>query len=92
MLTQELMIGKCEDVEIKTSCWAEELVTIQTLILPHNRIIKLPVLKDTDKGLAHIPKLFLQEAEPFWRKTADHKHVDPKLVATRRLMMLETSP
>ena len=28
LLTQELMIGKCEDVEAKNSCWAKELVTI----------------------------------------------------------------
>ena len=28
MLTQELMTGKCEDVETKNSCWAGELVTI----------------------------------------------------------------
>ena len=82
MLTQELMIGKCEDVETKTSCWAKELVTIQTIILPHNRIIKLPVLKDTDKGLTHIPELFLPEAEPLQMKTAAHKHTDPKLVET----------
>ena len=27
-LTQELMIGKCEDVETKNSCWAGELVTV----------------------------------------------------------------
>ena len=28
MLTQESMIGKCEDVEAKNSCWAKKLVTI----------------------------------------------------------------
>ena len=26
MLTQELMIGKCEDIETKNSCWVRELV------------------------------------------------------------------
>ena len=28
MLIQELMIGKCEDVETKASCWTRDLVTI----------------------------------------------------------------
>ena len=49
-------------------------------------------LKDTDKGLTHIPKLFAQDTDPHRMKTADHKHTDPRLVETRRLMMLETSP
>ena len=40
----------------------------------------------------HIPKLFLQEADPHKVKTDDHKHIDPRLVETRRLEMLEISP
>ena len=48
-------------------------------------------LKDTAKGLTHMPKLFLQEADLHQMKTADCKHVDPRLVKTWRLMMLETS-
>ena len=49
-------------------------------------------LEDIDKGLTHIPKLFLQEADPHQMKTADHNHTDPRLTETRSLMMLETSP
>ena len=30
-------------------------------------------LKDRDKGLTHIPKLFLQEADLHQMKTADYK-------------------
>ena len=33
-------------------------------------------LKDIDKGLTHIIKLLLQEADPFQMKTADHKMID----------------
>ena len=36
-------------------------------------------LKDIDKGLTHIPKLFLQEADPHQMKTVDHKNIDPRL-------------
>ena len=41
-LTQELMIGKCEDVETKNSCWARKLVTVWTINLPYSRITILP--------------------------------------------------
>ena len=44
------------------------------------------------KGLTHIPKLFLWEAEPFQMKIADKRDIDPRLVETKSLMMLETSP
>lgn len=42
-------------------------------------------LKDTDGGLTHIPKLFLQEADRHQMKTADLKHVDLRPFETRRL-------
>lgn len=42
-------------------------------------------LEDTDKGLTHIPRLSLQEADPYQIKTADHKHVDPRPAETERL-------
>jgi len=45
-------------------------------------------LKDIDKGLTHIPKLFLQEADPHQMKTAGCNHTDPRLTETRRLMIL----
>ena len=48
--------------------------------------------KNKDKDLTHIPKLFLQEADPLQMKTADHKNIDLRLIETRRLMMLDTSP
>lgn len=35
--------------------------------------------------------VFKQEADTHQMKTADWKNVDPRLVETRRLMMLETS-
>ena len=49
-------------------------------------------LKYIDKVLKHILKLFLLEADLLQMKTADHQNTDPRLVETRRLMMLETSP
>ncbi|XP_073667135.1 uncharacterized protein [Tursiops truncatus] len=33
-----------------------------------------------------------QKADPLQMKTADHKNIDPRLVETRRLIKLETSP
>ena len=45
----------------------------------------LTSLKDTDKGLAHISRLFLQEVDSLQMKTADHKNIDPRLVETRKL-------
>ena len=49
-------------------------------------------LKDIDKGLPHILKLFLEEADPLQMKTAGHKNTGQRLVEHRRLMMLETAP
>ena len=49
-------------------------------------------LKDIDEVLTHIPKVFLKEADPHQMKIADCKHVGPRSVETRRLMILETSP
>ena len=40
------------------------------------------------KGLTHIPKWFLQKADPHQMKTADHRHRDSRLVETRKLMVL----
>ena len=42
--------------------------------------------------MAHIAKIFLQEAYPLQMKTADHENIDSRLVETGKLMMLETSP
>lgn len=47
-LAQESMLRKCEHAVTKNSCWAGILVT----------------LRDIDGDLTHIPKLFLQEANP----------------------------
>lgn len=41
-------------------------------------------LRDTDKDLTNILKLFLQEADPHWMKTTDNKHSDSKLVENRK--------
>ena len=49
-------------------------------------------LKDTDEGLAQVPKLFLQEEDSLQMKTAHCKNIDPRLVEIRTLKMLETSP
>ena len=49
-------------------------------------------LKDIDKGLPHILKLFLEEADPLQMKTAGHKNTGQRLVEHRRLMMFETAP
>ena len=43
IIFKELVIGKCEDGETKNSCWAGELETIYTRILPQSRITELPV-------------------------------------------------
>ena len=48
-------------------------------------------MKDIDKGLTHILKLFLQEADPSSDKTADHKNVDTGQIEIRRSVMLKTS-
>ena len=49
-------------------------------------------LKDRDKDLIHIPKLFLQEADPQQIKSADRMQVKTRPVETRLLMMLASSP
>ena len=49
-------------------------------------------MKDIDTGLTHIPKLLLQAGDLLQMKSADHKNMDPRLVETRRLMMLKISP
>ena len=48
-------------------------------------------MKDIDKDLTHILKLFLQEADPSSDKTADYKNVDTGQIEIRKSMMLETS-
>lgn len=40
----------------------------------------------------HIPKPSLQEADPLQMSTSDRKNIDPRLVKTRRLILLVTSP
>ena len=81
------MIRKCEDVKTKSSSWGKELVTILTITATQLNYQAHSSLKDTDKALMHIPKLFLQEADPPQMKTAT-----PEPIEIRRLMMLETSP
>ena len=39
-----------------------------------------------------MPKLFLQKADPLQMPAADHKNADLRLVETRKMMKLETSP
>lgn len=70
----------------KEYCWDRNLVIIQ--ITP-SRITQPQFLKDTDKGLIHIPKLFLGGRRPHQMKTADCKHRDPDREETRRLMMIK---
>jgi len=48
-------------------------------------------MKDIDKDLTHILKLFLQEADPSSDKTADYKNVATGQIEIRKSMMLETS-
>ena len=92
MLTQELMIGKCEDAETKNSCWAKELVKISTIILQHNRITKLPVPWKIQIKVWYTPlSCFYRKPTHVPMKPADHKNIDPQLVEARRWMMLETS-
>ena len=69
------MTGKCEGIETKNSCWSGELVTTlgYKSATWHNPRIHSS-LKDIDKGLTHMPKLFLQEADPLQMTTADHKN------------------
>ena len=92
MLTQELMIEKCEDAETKNSCWAKELVKISTIILQHNRITKLPVPWKIQIKVWYTPlSCFYRKPTHVPMKPADHKNIDPQLVEARRWMMLETS-
>ena len=87
------MTGIREDVETKNSCWARKLITIQTKILPHGRIIELTVPWKIQIKVWHtFLSYFLQEVDPLQMKTPDHKNIDPRLVEIRRLMKLETSP
>ena len=58
------MIRKCEDVKTKASSWGKELVTILTISATKLNYQGHSSLKDIDKALMHIPKLFLQEADP----------------------------
>ena len=74
------MIGKCKQVETKNSCWARELATIWTINHVADGGFTTPSsLKDTEKGLTQVPKLFSQEADSLQVKTADHKNTDPRL-------------
>ena len=50
----------------------------------------LSSLKDT-KAWHTVPKLFLQEADSHQTKTDNYKHIDLRLIKTRRLMMLKIS-
>ena len=48
--------------------------------------------ENIEQGPTHIPNLVLQEGDPHHMKTASCKNIDSRLVETRRLMMIETSP
>ena len=65
------MIRKCEDVKTKASSWGKERVTILTITAIQLNYQAHSSLKDIDKALMNIPKLFLQEADPLQMKTAD---------------------
>ena len=49
-------------------------------------------LRDTDKDLTNILKLFLQEADPHRMKTTDNKHSDSKLVENRKWWCSQLDP
>ena len=85
------MTGKCEDIGTKNGCWSGELVTTldSKSATRHNHRIHSSL---KDKGWTHMPKLFLQEADPLQMPAADHKNADLRLVETRKMMKLETSP
>ena len=92
MLTQELMIGKCERAGTKNNCWPGELITIETVILPHSRITKLPVVwKIWIKAYHTFLSRFYRKQTPPDKNHWPQEH-DPRLVETRRLTMFETSP
>ena len=63
------MIRKCEDVETKNSCWPGKLVN-NLDYKPDTKSYQTPSsLRDTHIMcvyiyLTHIPKLFVQEADP----------------------------
>ena len=92
-LAQELMIRKCEGAKTKSNCWVWELLRVWTINLPWDRITELKVLwKTENKGWHTFLSCFYRKQTPLQVKTADGKNIDSKLVETRRLMMLETSP
>lgn len=91
MLTQELMIGKCEDTETKNSCWVRDGNNLDYSSPTQQNHQTQSSMKDIDKDLTHILKLFLQKADPSSDKTADYKNVDTGQIEIRKSMMLETS-
>ena len=83
------MIGKCEGVETKSNCWDGRTgndLDYKSATQRNHRARNY--LKDTDKCLTHVLKLFLQEADPQQMKTADSNNTEPRLIGTRRLMTL----
>ena len=89
-LAQELMIRKCKDWDTKNNCYIKKLVTTYTINQLHSSHWTPSSLKDIDKDMIHIPKLFLQDPQQI--KSADQMHVKPRPVETRRLTKLASSP
>ena len=70
------------------SHWTGELETVQVTNPPPAELASHSFLKDADKDLIHIPKLFLTGNRPPQTKTAKLQNIDPRLIGTRRLVML----
>ena len=90
MQTQELMTGKCEDVETKTSFGARGLVTIQTVFLLHSRTNELPVSWNIKPGTQSWVAFTGSRPPP--DENCWPQNTDPRLVETRRLMILKLHP
>lgn len=83
---------KCEEgKKIFLKLLGLKLITINKSITQLNH--QTPAsLKDIEKGLTHILKLFLQEADLPLDENAEYEHIDPRQVETRGLMMPEILP
>lgn len=89
MLTQELMIRKRERAGTKNNCWPGELVTIETVILPHSRITELPVAwKVWIKAYHTFLSCLHRKQTPPDKNHWPQEHWS-RLIETRRLTMLK---
>ena len=62
----------------KNSCWAERLVTVQTVIPPYSGIIEPLLPKRHRQSPTRVPKLGFREQRPLQMKAADGKYADPR--------------